>query len=160
MKKLKIYLDTSVINFLFAEDAPDFKKATEEFFKTYSHLYELYISDVVLLELNKTPDLMHRKKLLKVIDNISVQILALRDDEVLKKLISSYHKEKVIPLKKKEDALHIALATIHEMDILLSWNFKHLANIRKQIAINAINEREGFLKKLYLLSPLEVEYED
>lgn len=160
MRKLKIYLDTSVINFLFADDAPDFKKATKEFFKTYSHLYELYISDVVLLELNKTPDLMHRKKLLKVIDNISVQILALRDDEVLKKLISSYHKEKIIPLQKKEDALHIALATIHEMDILLSWNFKHLANIRKQIAINAINEREGFLKKLYLLSPLEVEYED
>ena len=123
-------------------------------------MYELYISDVVLLEVNKTADPAHRRKPLKVIDDISVQILALRDDAVLKKLISSYHKEKVVSLKKKEDALHIALATVHEMDILLSWNFKHLANIRKQIAINAINEREGFLKKLYLLCPLEVEYED
>ena len=45
------------------------------------------------------------------------------------------------------------------MDTLLSWNFKHLANIHKEILINTINEREGYWKKLNLLSPLEAIYD-
>jgi hypothetical protein len=51
MKKLRIYLDTSVINFLFADDAPDFKKATVEFFDQYATGYELYVSEIVRLEI-------------------------------------------------------------------------------------------------------------
>ena len=66
MKKPKIYLDTSVINFLFADDTPDFKKVTIDFFENYFSAYEVYISDVVLLEINKTHDENKRQKLLQV----------------------------------------------------------------------------------------------
>ena len=50
MKKLKIYLDTSVINFLFADDVPEFKKITDDFFENYikKEKYLAYISDVVI----------------------------------------------------------------------------------------------------------------
>ena len=160
MKKLKIYLDTSVINFLFADDTPDFKKITEDFFKEYFGRYDIFVSDIVLLEINKTVDQEQKSRLLSVIDDYPFKILEIANNEAIGYLSELYIKEGVIPQKKKEDALHIAVATAYEMDILLSWNFKHLANIKKQININAINEKEGYLKKLSLLSPLEVEYDD
>ena len=57
MKKNKIYLDTSIISFLFADDSPEFKDLTLEFFEKYSKYYELYISEIVILEINKTDNL-------------------------------------------------------------------------------------------------------
>ncbi|OHD57229.1 MAG: hypothetical protein A2014_03835 [Spirochaetes bacterium GWF1_49_6] len=65
MKKIKVYLDTSVINFIFADDAPDFKKATIDFFENYFSLYEVYISDIVLLEIKKLMILRREKSCLK-----------------------------------------------------------------------------------------------
>ncbi len=71
-----------------------------------------------------------------------------------------YISQGIIPMEKREDALHLAISTILECDVLLSWNFKHLANINKQVLINSINEKEGYLKRLNLLSPLEVVYDE
>ena len=65
MRKLKIYLDTSVINFLYADDAPEFRKITLDFFNQFvkTEKYVIYLSDVVLGEIEKTKD-PHRKDLL------------------------------------------------------------------------------------------------
>ncbi len=63
MKKLRIYLDTSIINFLFADDVPDFKYITIDFFEHYAQSYELYISDIVMLEIEKAKDAEHRRRL-------------------------------------------------------------------------------------------------
>lgn len=160
MKKLKIYLDTSVINFLFADDAPEFKQITIDFFDKYINDYDIFISDVVIFEINKTKNKNKKKQLLNVIDKYPIKLINIDDDKTIDKLANLYIKDKIIPEKKKEDALHIAISTIYDCDILLSWNFKHLANIKKQIAVNAINQKEGFLKNLNLLSPLEVECEE
>ena len=160
MKQLKIYLDTSVINFLFADDAPDFKKITEDFFENYVKLekYLVYVSDVVIKEIEKTNDKTKRTKLLQVISDYKLRILTLNEEG--DRLANIYIKKKVIPVKKLEDAEHIAIATINQMDILLSWNFKHLANINKQILVKAINELEGYFYPLFLTNPMEVLYED
>lgn len=66
VKNLKVYLDTSVISFLFATDSPDFRRITESFFTSYSNAYQLFISDIVLLELNKSTDGALRQKMLDV----------------------------------------------------------------------------------------------
>ena len=65
----------------------------------------------------------------------------------------------IIPKGKIEDAIHIAYSTIYEFDILLSWNFKHLANVNKQKLINDINYDLGFTKTLLLVNPYEVVYD-
>jgi len=65
-----------------------------------------------------------------------------------------------IPPKKLEDAQHIAIATCNQMDILLSWNFKHLSNIQKQLSVKIINEKEGYFYPLILTNPMEVVYEN
>lgn len=158
MKKLKIYLDTSVINFLFADDSPEFKKITKEFFEDYvgKEKYIVYISDVVIREIEKTKDEAKKTKLLEVIERYHLKILRL--DKESDELANIYLKEKAIPPKKIEDAQHVAISTCNQMDILLSWNFKHLANIQKQFSIKIINEKEGYFYPLILTNPMEVIY--
>ena len=160
MRKLKVYLDTSVINFLFADDVPEFKKVTKDFFENYVKMgkYHVYISDVVIAEIEKTKHGNKNKMLLDVVEEYSLKILRL--DETSDQLARVYMKEKLIPPKKLEDAQHIAIATCNQMYILLSWNFKHLSNIQKQIGVKIINEKEGYFYPLTLTNPLEVVYEN
>jgi len=160
MKKLKIYLDTSIINFLSADDVPEFRKITEDFFENYvkADKYTVYISDVVIAEIEKTKSDARKKQLLSVIQEYSLKILVL--DQASDALAGVYVKEKIIPEKKLEDAQHIAIATCNQMDVLLSWNFKHLSNIQKQIGVKIINEKEGYFYPLLLTNPMEVVYEN
>ena len=160
MKKLKIYLDTSVINFLFHEDSPEFRKITKEFFENYVKpaVYEVYVSEVVVGEIEKTPDPAKRGQLLAVLGDYRLTVLPLTEEAF--RLAATYVEAGVIPARKVEDARHVAIATCNDLDILLSWNFKHLANIRKQIAVRAINEREGYFYPLTLTNPMEVLYEN
>jgi len=160
MKKLKVYLDTSVINFLHAADAPDFQAATVDFFENYvrKERYEVFVSEVVLAEIEKTRDNDRRAMLLDVIAEFRLRVLRVSDE--VNRLAELYVSEQVIPAKKFEDAQHIALAVTHQIEILLSWNFKHLANINKQLRIQAVNDREGYVHPLILTNPLEVMYDD
>jgi predicted nucleic acid-binding protein len=159
MKRLRIYLDTSVINFLFADDAPDFRRVTVEFFDRYAARYELYVSEIVLLEIGRTSDHSHRDRLLEVIRTRAMAVLAFDPRDEIIRLADEYRKQGAIPEAKEEDALHVAHATVHEMDILLSWHFKHLANVRREARIEAINKEQGYWRPLRVVSPLEVEDE-
>jgi len=158
MKKLSIYLDTSVINFLFAFDAPDYMKATQEFFDGYLDEFRVYISDITLLEIKKTSDRNKHDLLMTAIEKYGLEVYKELNKDI-EAMAREYIKKGVIPAKKFEDALHIAFATYYEFDILLSWNFRHLANIKKQKEINLINSKNGYLKPLTLINPLEVIYE-
>ena len=160
MKKLRLYLDTSVLNFLFAEDVPEFKKITEEFFENYvkKGKYITYVSDVVIREIEKTKDEIKKISLLELIKKYSLQILTLNKDSDA--LANVYIRENIIPARKIEDAQHIAISTCNQIDILVSWNFKHLANIQKQIAVRIVNEKEGYFYPLILTNPMEVIYEN
>ncbi len=71
-------------------------------------------------------------------------------------LAELYIEEKVIPRKKLDDALHIAVSTVFEMDVLLSWNYKHLANINRERKILAVNFNQGYNQLLRICTPLEV----
>lgn len=160
MIKLKIYLDTSIISFLFADDAPELKRITEEFFENYvkKDIYVVYISDIVVREIEKTRDEMKKIKLLEIIGKYSLRILRLNEDSHT--LANIYIREKIIPARKIEDAQHIAISTCNQIDILLSWNFKHLSNIQKQINVRIVNEKEGYFYPLILTNPMEVIYEN
>lgn len=159
MKKLKVYLDTSVINFVYADDAPDYKKATVEFFARYSLQYDLYISGVVMAEISRDPDADHRAKHLAVIRTHPITLIgeALRAE--VRELSAAYLERGLFSGNKEEDAMHAAYATVHQMDVLLSWNFKHLAYVRKEATIQAVNLELGYRYPLRIVPPLEVEYE-
>jgi hypothetical protein len=63
---------------------------------------------------------------------------------------------RILPAAKQDDARHVAISTVFEYDVLLSWNFQHLANINKALRFNGVNEHCGYTKRLYILTPLEV----
>lgn len=158
MKKLRVYLDTSVISFIFADDAPEYQSVTIDFFDNFLQEYDVYISEIVYLEINKTGDVARKNQLLGAIENYDVRVYGAVNDEI-ESLAEVYVRSGVIPRNKFEDAMHIAFCTYYDFDVLLSWNFRHLANIRKQIEINSINKAQGYLKDLNLLNPMEVIYE-
>lgn len=155
MRKLKLYLDTSVISFLFAEDVPEEKQITQKLFNLLRKgKYEFYISKVVIEEIEKTPDLEKRQKLLTQAQQANLSLLQ-RSKEV-EEMADNYIADGVIPKEKIEDALHIAFATVYEIDILVSWNYEHLANIKKEERINSVNIKSGYTKPLRMITPLEV----
>jgi predicted nucleic acid-binding protein len=142
MRKPKLYIETSVWNFYFANDAPEKKETTLKFYERVEKGdYEIYLSDVVLIVAKYSPT---RLKL---------------NEEIIK-LAKVYILEKVLPENKFEDALHAATATVFELDALISWNLKHLANYKKMELINGINMREGYVKRLELITPMEVSDEE
>jgi hypothetical protein len=161
MKKLKLYLDTSVINFLKVEDSPDYRRDTELFFETIvsSEKVETYVSRIVFEEINNTDDLVKRKELLDIFiqySNIKTLIANENNVEEINILVANYLENNIIPRKNIADAFHVAYATVFEMDILLSWNFKHLANINKEQKILIVNKLNGYNYPFRMASPLEV----
>jgi len=64
-----------------------------------------------------------------------------------------YIEDKILPPQSINDARHIAVVTINKIDILLSWNIKHIANFKKQIQVRLVNEKEGYFYPITLLNP-------
>jgi predicted nucleic acid-binding protein len=159
MRKLKLYLDTSVLNFVYADDAPDLKRVTVDFFERYASEYLLFISRVVVEEIAETPDPERRQRLLDLIPRHAIAETVVPDEVELAWLAGEYLKRGIIPASKMNDALHVAYAVLTEMDVLLSWNFKHLANIRKEARILAANIELGYRYPLRIVSPMGVEDE-
>ena len=71
-------------------------------------------------------------------------------------LADAYIELGALPAKSYNDALHVALCSVHEIDVLLSWNYSHLANVNKERKILAVNQTNGYLYPLRIVTPLEV----
>ena len=123
MRKTKVYIDTSVINFLFADDSPEFKDITIDLFTSYigKGVYDCYISEIVLAEINKTATEAKLNQLLNVVLKYEFPVLQLTEES--KRLAGIYINKGVIPVKKTEDALHIGLATVNNFDIFAKLEF-------------------------------------
>jgi predicted nucleic acid-binding protein len=147
---------------MYADDSPEKQSITREFFEKYLSVYDVFISDLVLTEIESTRNAVLREKLKTIVVGYNLKIIeaAPKDQQTVFSLAHRYVKDGVIPQRKFDDAMHVAMCVHYEFDILLSWNFRHLANINKQIRINAVNMKEGYLKELFLLSPMEVLYEE
>jgi predicted nucleic acid-binding protein len=158
--KTKVYLDTSIINFLIAEDSPEYRKYTEMFFlmKVENNEVEAYVSRTVIEEISKTHNDKRRKSLLKIIDKYSGIEVLIAEGHILDEILflsKVYIDKGIMPSKSIADSMHAAYASIFKMDILLSWNFKHLANINKEKRILEINKTMGYIYPFRMLSPKE-----
>ncbi len=158
MNKLNIYLDTSVINFIFANDAPEKRDITIEYFDRFikTGYYTHYISEIVVSEIKRTKEIDIREKLLKVLNDYKLDYIELNPLDEIEDLTTHYINSKVIPAKKIDDALHVAVCTVKKIDILLSWNFRHLANINKERKIMVANIEAGYSFTPRLTNPMEV----
>lgn len=149
----KIYLETSAINFFYADDSPEKQVETLLLFKEIkAGKWDAYTSYAVTKEI-KAASKQTRKMLGRVIDKYNITILSA--NEKITKLANIYIKEGVIPQKHLLDAIHIAAASYYEMDIIISWNFQHIVKHKTKLMTNEINLRENY-KTISISSPKEV----
>ena len=113
----------------------------------------MFISDVVVRELAETPDEARRKEMLTALRQYSpVEISSSK--EVLM-LAEKYVQEGIIPLRYIDDAQHIAVAVVENLDVVVSWNMSHIVRLRTRVGVNAINKLQGY-KEIELCTPEEV----
>lgn len=158
MKNAKVYIETSVWSFVFAEDVPEYRADTIAFFDLCRRqVFEPYISSVVLDEIGfAEPSL--RKCLEDLIGDIKPVLLSWlpeADD-----LSEAFVQEGAVPPSKPEDARHVAIAMAHGLDVLVSWNFRHIVNLRREERFNAIALLGGYHHQLRIVSPKELIYYD
>jgi predicted nucleic acid-binding protein len=154
MRKPKIYIETSVWNHLFADDAPKQRKDTEALFEEIAAgRYEIYVSDLVATELARTPDAALRSELLGTLDRYEPAEISL-DEDVLR-LAERYLETGVIPASARDDGVHIAAASVEQVDILVSLNMRHIVRVKTRQGINGMNRLEGF-KDIEIATPEEV----
>ncbi len=155
MKKLKLYLETSVWSFYFTEDSPEKMLDTKILFEQIeSGYYEIFISPIVTLEVNK-PKNEKSNKLLQFVYKYKPVELAITGETY--KLADKYIKATALPKKSHADAMHVAITSFYNLDVLLSWNCRHLVNLRRKNSINAINLLNGY-KTIEIITPSEVIY--
>lgn len=150
MRKTKLYLDTSVPSFLFADDSPEKREVTIKFWNVLKlGLYDVVISDVLLSEISRS-EIPPSQELENKLSEIVLEIVSVNEDVF--SLAQKYVDEGIIPQTYRDDALHIALATYNEADALISWNFKHMVKLKTIRGVNGINRMLG-LKELEILTP-------
>lgn len=141
----RVYVETSVIGYLSSRVSRNLigaarQQLTQAWWDTRLN-YELYISELVSQEC-AAGDPEAAKKRLDAIEGLPLLRVTTEAIEISKALVV----RGIIPAKAAEDALHIAMATVHAMDFLLTWNCKHIANpeIQKRIALY-LEEQGRFL---------------
>ncbi|MFQ5684256.1 MAG: hypothetical protein ACE5HC_13430 [Candidatus Binatia bacterium] len=153
---MRLYRDTSVLGAMFDEEPPDRKKKTRLFFQgVRTRKDTLYISDVVLEEVVRAPEKLHFS-LVRLIKEIRPPLLP-ESQETLT-LAEAYVASHVVPVISRDDARHIAIATVAGVEALVSWNFKHMVNLRRRRLVHSVNIRLGY-PLIELVSPEEVLYE-
>ena len=140
MRKLRLYLDTSTISHLFAEDALDKMEDTNRLWEDFiSDKYKVFISQVVIDEIEKCPE-PKRSYMLEKLGLTEFEFLAETDE--VRELAAAYIEGGVLSVNSIADCRHIAHAVVYNCDAIVSWNFAHLVNfktINKVKVVNAIH---------------------
>jgi predicted nucleic acid-binding protein len=153
MKK-RFYIDTSVFGGYFDIE---FEETTKELIaEVLRDKITILYSEMTESELVNAPEKV--KNLIKSFPVDSIEYLEITR-EVLH-LADSYIQEKVVGKTSREDCIHIALATLNRADVLISWNFKHIVNLKRIQGYNSVNLRFGY-PIIEIRSPKEmIDYEN
>lgn len=134
----RIYIDTSVFGGYFDEE---FEKETKPFFdKVIKDKIIIVVSEVLELEIYRAPVFIQN-----FFESLPVELIERVEliSEV-RELAEKYITNKVAGIASRADCQHIAFATVYKVDVLVSWNFKHIVNLERIRGYNSINFREGY----------------
>jgi len=137
--KLSLYLETSVIGAYLDNGDPFRRDLTIRWFEHELPEYGVFTSLIVQRELERVEE-PHRTGYLKILE--SMDRLELTEEVAI--LADGYISRGIFHRKFMADALHVAMASFHKIDYLVTWNFGHLANVRKQARVRLFNTAAGF----------------
>jgi predicted nucleic acid-binding protein len=138
----KIYIETSVVSYCVADRSENIRVAGHQLstLAMWRELneYDVYISDIVVEEASVGNEEQIALRL-----NAIKEFKVLEIDEKVGKLAELLLQKKVVPEKCPEDAMHIAVATVNEIDFIVTWNFKHINNPFTKNKIRQVIEENG-----------------
>lgn len=149
MKVQRVYIDTSVIGGCFDEEFAPWSNGLVKDFR--QGRFKPVVSEVVSAEIDDAPEVVQEKY---------GEILSLGAETLLvtpqaQELADVYQTRNVLSPKFYDDGLHIALASVAEVDVLVSWNFKHIVHLDKIRLFTSVNLELGY-RPLQIYSPREV----
>ena len=150
-----VYLETTIPSYLASRPSRDLvtaghQEATREWWDSRRESFELFISPFVLDEMNQGDVLQVTKR-----NDLVAGMRILTIDEAVVELAMEILSTGLIPLKAATDASHIACATRHGMDFLLTWNCKHIANAEMLRIIEKVIRKNGYVMP-YVCTPDEL----
>jgi predicted nucleic acid-binding protein len=155
---MRVYIETTVWSFAFADDSPIMRVQTREFFESCrAGKFEPIIGPPVLAEIARA-DLPKRNHLVELVRED--RPLVHDFDERAMSLASEFVRFGAVPPSKPDDASHVAVAFSAKADALVSWNFKHIANVRRAEKFNAAAVLMGYSHRLIITTPPEIVYDD
>jgi len=149
MHRLRIYIDTSVVGGCHDEEFREDSRALMQMARDGK--IRLLASTLLATELDQAPEDVQA-----VLPDLPKEALeSVAPSQEAAELRDAYLAAEVVGPKRKDDAYHVALATIARADIIVSWNFKHIVHFDKIRGFNAVNLREGYLP-IEIRTPQEV----
>lgn len=149
MKHLRIYVDTSVIGGCFDEEFKEESCTLIQMAREGKII--LLVSDVLAEELEEAP--LQVQELFGALPTEYLETIVQTEESI--HLKNAYLAAKVVGPLHENDAHHVALATVAQADLIVSWNFKHIVHFDKIRNFNAVNLKEGY-SFIDIRSPKEV----
>ena len=146
---MRIYIDTSVVGGFYDEE---FAESTKAFFdKVEKGDFVLVVSELLRAELLQAPQIVRDH--LDGYPQKQLEAVELTEEAMI--LADRYIEEKVVGATSRADCQHIAIATLNRVDVLVSWNFKHIVNLKRIKGYNSVNLKNNY-PMLEIRSPLEI----
>ena len=137
MHARSLYLDTSVIGGYFD---PEFMADTRALWRLREEGHFRFVSSVLVDQ--ETARAPKPVRALMRTTFAPAEMLPMTAEAL--ELAAHYLAQKVVPLNYTDDARHVAMCSVARIDYLVSWNFKHLANVRRESGFNAVNLLQGY----------------
>ena len=150
MKKLKIYLDTTIISYL---DQPERGEQHADTLKLWEKIkageFEAFISPVAVEEIGRC----NEPKRTVLMEYLRSNLCAmLQENDEVAELAATYIEAEILREKSFDDCQHIAYACVYNCDIIVSWNFRHIVNHRTIAGVKSVNALAGY-REMLIYSP-------
>ena len=157
--KPKVYIETTIISYLTAWRSPQLmiaarQEATRNWWDEERSAFELFVSQAVIQEAT-SGDTRAAKRRIAVIEGIPELRVTIEARDLANVIIE----KSLLPQKARIDALHIAIATVHGADYLLTWNCRHIANATLRNRLTEICSQAGYEIPV-ICTPLELVQEN
>lgn len=152
--KPRVYIETSIPSFYHEVRGEPEMVARREWTRQFwdrAELEYLLVTSVAVLEELERGEFPNKDDVMKLIGDVSLVTI----ENEITDIVETYIEQKVMPADPVGDALHLAIASYHKCDFLLTWNCKHLANANKFGHIRRVNVMLGLFVPM-LVTPLEL----
>ena len=156
IKKLRLYLETSVCNYYFDENREGHEDTIRLFEAIGAGDFEAYTSEYVTLELKRAYE-PKRGNMINLLEKYNVTVLDYNEDA--ERLAFLYVNNNIIPARFWLDCAHIAIATVHKLDCVISYNFEHINRTKTKILVGEVNFQEKYRNVTICTSKEVLDYE-